>query len=218
MDASVASMSGRDERRAGIVEIARKAFLQDGYAGTSMSSIAARLGGSKATLYNYFPSKKHLFVAVADMESKRIISQLFDVEDSGEEPRAALANLCRRFLRVLLSDDMVASQRLIVSEAGRFPEVGHTCYDLGIKRGIQRLAAHFEKAMQQGALRKADPLAAAELFLDLTMGRPQRQRLWSVVERFSAEDIEDYAGRIVSAFLAVYGNDELSRTARQVAG
>ena len=44
----------RDERRDGILDVGRDCFLVDGYAATSMSSIAARLGGSKGTLYNYF--------------------------------------------------------------------------------------------------------------------------------------------------------------------
>jgi AcrR family transcriptional regulator len=57
---------GRDEKRAAIVKIAYEAFLTDGYAATSMSSIAAKVGGSKATLYNYFASKEELFAAVIE--------------------------------------------------------------------------------------------------------------------------------------------------------
>ena len=40
-----------------------EAFLAEGYAETSMSSVAAKVGGSKATLYNYFKSKEELFAA-----------------------------------------------------------------------------------------------------------------------------------------------------------
>ena len=40
----------RDERREAILKVARAAFLSDGYAATSMSAIAAKVGGSKATL------------------------------------------------------------------------------------------------------------------------------------------------------------------------
>jgi putative transposase len=36
-------------------------YARDGYGQTSMSSIAAALGGSKATLYKYFPSREALF-------------------------------------------------------------------------------------------------------------------------------------------------------------
>ncbi|HEY2834957.1 MAG TPA: helix-turn-helix domain-containing protein, partial [Rhizomicrobium sp.] len=56
----------RDERREAILKVAHTAFLSDGYAATSMSAIAAKVGGSKATLYYYFPSKEELFLAVID--------------------------------------------------------------------------------------------------------------------------------------------------------
>ena len=55
----------RDERRDGILDVARDCFLADGYAATSMSTIAARLGGSKGTLYNYFKSKDEVYLALA---------------------------------------------------------------------------------------------------------------------------------------------------------
>jgi TetR/AcrR family transcriptional repressor of mexJK operon len=55
----------RDKRREAILDVARSVFSEEGYAATSMSSIAARLGGSKGTLYNYFKSKEELFGAYA---------------------------------------------------------------------------------------------------------------------------------------------------------
>ena len=67
----------KDERRANIMAIAREAFLHDGYAATSMSQIAAKVGGSKATLYNYFASKKDLFFAIIDSESSQVLGHLF---------------------------------------------------------------------------------------------------------------------------------------------
>ena len=53
----------RDQRREAILEVAREVFTEEGYAAASMSTIAARLGGSKGTLYNYFKSKEELFGA-----------------------------------------------------------------------------------------------------------------------------------------------------------
>ena len=55
---------------------ARKAFLRDGYGQTSMSSIAADVGGSKTTLWNYFPSKEDLFAAVVDDQVERDLATL----------------------------------------------------------------------------------------------------------------------------------------------
>ena len=44
-------------RRKAFVDAAREAFFAHGYAGTTMSSIASAVGGSKTTLWSYFPSK-----------------------------------------------------------------------------------------------------------------------------------------------------------------
>src|SRR5579871_1168537 len=56
-----------DARRRAILEVGREVFLAQGYAAASMSEIAAKLGGSKGTLYNYFRSKEELFSAfIAD--------------------------------------------------------------------------------------------------------------------------------------------------------
>ena len=46
----------RDSRREIILSIAREVFMEEGYAAASMSTIAARLGGSKGTLYCLSPS------------------------------------------------------------------------------------------------------------------------------------------------------------------
>ena len=69
----------RDERRDGILDVARECFLAEGYAATSMSTIAARLGGSKGTHYNYFKSKEELFEAMMQRQCGALAETLFDL-------------------------------------------------------------------------------------------------------------------------------------------
>jgi AcrR family transcriptional regulator len=204
-----------EERRAAILDIAHEAFLMDGYSGTSMSRIAALVGGSKATLYSYFPSKKDLFVAVIDRETAGLYDRIFNMELTADEPRAAITELVRRCLDGLLSDPIVAGYRLIIAEAGRFPEIGRTAYELGVRRGLERIARTFAKAIAAGTLRPCDPVQAAETFLDLTAGNLHSQRLWNSVDKLDAAALDSEAGRITAVFLAAYGNDELSRSARE---
>jgi TetR/AcrR family transcriptional regulator, mexJK operon transcriptional repressor len=204
-----------DERRTAILDIAREAFLHDGYSGTSMSRIAVLVGGSKATLYSYFPSKKDLFVAVIDRETTRLYDEIFDIGLSGGGPSAEFADVVRRCLQGLLSDTIVAGYRLIIAEAGRFPEIGKTAYELAVRRGLERIALYFKKARDEGALRDCDPRQAAESFLDLAAGNLHTQRLWNAVEKIDAAALDAEAQRITSVFLAAYGNDEFSRKARR---
>lgn len=211
-------MEGRkpspDERRAAILDIAREAFLQDGYSGTSMSRIAALVGGSKATLYSYFPSKKDLFVAVIDRETSGLYDRIFNLKLTADEPHAAITELVHRCLEGLLSDTIVSGYRLIIAEAGRFPEIGKTAYELAVRRGQERIARVFEKAIAAGAMRPCDPLEAADTFLDLTAGSLHSQRLWNCIDNLDAVALEAETRRIVAVFLAAYGNEDLSRMAR----
>jgi AcrR family transcriptional regulator len=187
----------------------------DGYSGTSMSRIAALVGGSKATLYSYFPSKKDLFVAVIDRESTSLYDRIFHMRLTAEEPHAAINELVRRCLDGLLSDPIVSGYRLIIAEAGRFPEIGRTTYELAVRRGLERIARYFTDAIAEGTLRSCDPMQAAETFLDLTAGNLHTQRLWNSVDKLDAAALETEAARITAVFLAAYGSDELSRMARE---
>jgi len=217
MDAIENKKPSPDQRRAAILSIAYREFMREGYSATSMSQIAALVGGSKATLYNYFPSKKDLFFAIAEREGARIFGQIVYPRDNGEPFEVTLVDLARNFLATLLSDETIAAFRLVAAESVRFPEVGRAAHDLAVVREAERLATYFRKAMERGALRHGNPRAAADLFFDLTTGMPHTQRLWNVVDGFSAKAIEAEARRVARDFLAVYGNDALSRLARQQA-
>lgn len=203
-----------DERRTAILDIAYEAFLRDGYAGTSMSRIAALLGGSKTTLYNYFASKHELLVAVIDRECAKVLAPVFVVSDAAGDFRARIEDMARRLLTAFLDEKLLESQRLIVAESGRFPEVGQTAYEFGVASGLRQISAHFRRAMEAGEMRRSDPDIAAEQFLDLTDGSLHRRRLWNVIGDVSAEAIAVEAGRIANTFVAAFGNDTLSKAAR----
>jgi len=103
---------------------------------------------------------------------------------------------------------------MIVAESARFPEIGTTAYELGMKLGLENMAGYFAEAIERGELYRTDALVAAEQFLDLCAGQLHRKRLWGVICDVSQEAIETQAKRVVTTFLAAYGNDELSRAAR----
>lgn len=203
-----------DERRAAILDVAREAFLRDGYSGTSMSRIAAEVGGSKATLYAYFPSKKDIFIAVTDRETAQLYDEIFNVKFLTGEASVAFTDFTLRFLQGLLSDTIIAGYRLIIAEAGRFPEMGRTTYELSVRRGVERLAQYFADAMAEGTLRHADPVEAAESFLSLAAGSLHTQRLWNAIEKVEPTALAAEARRITGVFLAAYGNETLAKAAR----
>src|SRR5438094_8467146 len=74
-----------EEKRSDIVRIASEAFDELGYDRCSMAAISERLGGSKATLYGYFPSKEELLRAVLQCtvasEFDRIMQEFHEQPD-----------------------------------------------------------------------------------------------------------------------------------------
>ena len=69
------------DRQEMILEVAQRYFLDHGYAGTTMSRIAAALGGSKGTLWSHFPSKDALFAAVLDRVARAYRARLSQILD-----------------------------------------------------------------------------------------------------------------------------------------
>lgn len=65
LSAREAALHRQDEKRRLVMAEAARFFSRRGYHGTSMSAVAAALGVSKATLYNYFPDKAALLFGCA---------------------------------------------------------------------------------------------------------------------------------------------------------
>ncbi len=194
----------REARREAIIAIAKEAFFADGYAATSMASIAAKLGGSKATLYNYFPSKEQLFEAVAREFTQRGAAQFEAVSFTDGDFRAALTRFGVLILRHMLSDDAIAMYRLIAAEATRFPEIGEAYYRAVLSSGKQRLIGRFEAAMMAGHIRHTDPAIAAAHFFELCMSDLHRHRLWNIGAPPTDEKIVANIDHAVTAFLDGY--------------
>ena len=194
----------RDERRETILDVARDCFLVYGYAATSMSAIAARLGGSKGTLYNYFKSKDELFGAMMQRQCGELQETLFDVSHVSGEPRARLTHFGRNFLEMLLSPDSLAIQRLVVAESERFPELGHAFYESGPRQVVVRMGDYLGELMDRGVLRRADTTTAATHFKDLALSGVYQRRLWGVIPDPTPEQMDVQIECAVDTFLRAY--------------
>jgi AcrR family transcriptional regulator len=199
--------SKRDQRRDRILNVARECFLRDGYAGCSMSAIAGCVGGSKGTLYNYFPSKEDLFEAFVRRTCTRFSDQLAAAPPVGDNPRSRLLHFAGAFLDHLLSPDAIAVQRLVIGEGGRFPELGRMFYAAGPGRVIAILEGEIAGLMSAGQLRRADARIAAMHFKDLAISGLQHLLLWGVVEPPGEQELAAFAANGVDTFLRAYAPD-----------
>lgn len=202
--------ANRQSRRETILDVAAESFLELGYAGTTMSAIAATLGGSKGTLWSYFESKDVLFGAVIERVTDAFRAQLSLILKPDDGVEAALRRFCTEFLRKVTSPEAIALHRLVVAESGRFPEVGRIFYARGPQLTQQLLADFIDGAMERGELRRGDALAAARQLTALVMYGGHQQMLMGVIDTLSSEAIEAEGDRAMATFLGAYAAEPAS--------
>ncbi len=194
--------SKTEERRQLILDTARQAFQEIGYENCSMSEITARVGGSKATLYNYFASKEQLFAAVM-LQSAGDLPQLFATLVPGDDVAATLRIFGRRMLVVITSDAVISTLRMAQHEAGR-SEAGRVFYEAGPKMGWTLIADFLADAMARGQLRDADPWIATMHLRGLMEAEHVQQRLLGVVPAPTKKQVEVAIDRAIAVFMAAY--------------
>ncbi len=193
----------KEARRSAIIRHAREAFLRDGYAGMSMSGLIAKLGGSKATLWSYFPSKEALFSAVLDDAAGGYARDVDEFLRLSDEPRSGLFEFCKSLIGTIISPEPLQLTRLVLAESGRSPEVGRSFYAHGVQPVEDYLTAYLTRHMEAGRLRAADPRLAAKTLIDLCNG-PQIRCLWGA-ETLDEDAVALIAVNITDLFLRAYG-------------
>jgi AcrR family transcriptional regulator len=195
----------RDSRREAILDVAAEVFMECGYAAASMSAIAARVGGSKGTLYNYFKSKEELFAAYVDRQClwqqtlmDQRMSQATDVRD-------ALTRVGQTLLGIVVSGFGLRNFTIIASEAARVPEIGRAFYEAGPRRGTALVAHCVARASAAGDLRPCDPERAAHHFIGLCQHRLFKARLCNAAPEPSDGEMEAEVAAAVEVFMAAYG-------------
>src|ERR1700753_4306970 len=122
------------ETRQMIYEAARHAFADAGYAATSMETVARRAGVSTKTLYRLIPNKEALFEGMVVDRIDRFLSEvnLRAIEPLEIEEGLSLAlTACGE---LALEPEVVALQRIVLQESGKFSHLAGTFYTNGIQR------------------------------------------------------------------------------------
>jgi len=160
-----------DARRDAIVDLAAALFEEVGYEAASMSELSKRLGGSKATLYRYFPAKEDLVVAVvrkfATAHMADAVAELEASIEVGRELKEALLRFGTQALKVVANDSRARSiHRVVVAAAGR-SNAGELFRAAGPAQMLDKLAQLIEASAARGEIRQVDPSVAASQFTAL---------------------------------------------------
>ncbi|KAA8694665.1 TetR family transcriptional regulator [Pseudomonas caricapapayae] len=198
-----------EARREAIIDAAASVFLEMGYERASMNEVTKRMGGSKATIYSYFPSKEELFIAVvnrlATAHLAEAVSELATYDDTGTDTELDLRTLFTRFgermLMVLINDDSaLAVYRMVVAESGH-SDIGMMFYDSGPRECLQTVTTLMTAAMQRGQLRKTDPHIAALQLTSLLTAETDIRLYQQAPERLGVEQIQKMVKRAVDTFM-----------------
>ena len=196
-------------KRRVILEAATTVFLRNGYVGTSMDEIAALARVSKQTVYKHFADKESLFTAIVaaavDAAGDPVTEEATALAYS-DDVAADLKALARDQLGKVLQPHLMQLRRLVIGEAGRFPELGRAFYERGAGRTMATLAESFERLTARGLLKAPDPQLAAAHFNWLVMAAPVNRTMLLGDDAIpTAAELDRYAEGGVTAFLAAYG-------------
>jgi AcrR family transcriptional regulator len=196
-----------EEKRDEIVQIAAELFQKHGYDRCSMAALSERLGGSKATLYGYFPSKECLLRAVIKCEIAtefdRIMHELVEEEDL----RAGLIKLGVAYHNKRLSSLPVANIRSIVNQPPG-STMGKEFYETIIRPHFEDIAKQIESLIDQGRLKRDDPWTMLMHWKGLNDQDLFERRLIGAISGPEDVDVKKIATQAADAFLKIYGPDE----------
>jgi AcrR family transcriptional regulator len=147
-----------------ILEAALACFAQKGFAGTRMDDIARKAGITKGTIYLYFDSKESVFKALARAS---IGEQLAAVRTMVDNFPGSSAELLRLVLTTMggfvRTSDRVILPKMLLAEAGNFPELAKFWREEIIERGITLFGSIIQRGVARGELRPIAPEHAARL-------------------------------------------------------
>jgi AcrR family transcriptional regulator len=193
-----------EEKRREIVDVAAELFEKHGFDRTSMSMIAEKLGGSKATLYGYFKSKEELLDAVLVYDVTEQAERLMNEFLSQKSLRQGLVQLGIAYMTRRLSNGPIANVRNVATQpAGS--TIGKEFYEGVLRPAWERLARRFKLMMDEGILRKADPWIAAMHWKGLNEWDMFEKRLLGAIDGPNPKEIEKASKAAADAFLVLYG-------------
>jgi AcrR family transcriptional regulator len=191
-----------EARRRAFLDAATTAFLEKGYANTTLDDVIARSGGSRQTLYALFGGKQGLFEALVSDRCSKIFEPLALEGLPERAPDEVLVDLGVRYLDTVLEPDTLGLYRVVVAEAGSMKELGERFWEMGPGRTRALLAGYFARQARLGGLRLQDPEQAANEFLGMLLGPYQMQCLLGLRDRPSRDELTRFVSTAVPRFLA----------------
>ncbi|MDX8400560.1 MAG: TetR/AcrR family transcriptional regulator [Gallionellaceae bacterium] len=165
----------KEARPAELTAAALDLFVERGFAATKLDDIAARAGVSKGTLYLYFASKEELFKSVIQQGCMPLLAQGEEMlaQEQGD-PAVLLQAMLMRWWELIGATHLAGITKLMISEAGNFPEVAQYYYENIIipGRGLIR------QVLERGIALKQFSVGDMESTIDIIMAPMLMLTIW----------------------------------------
>jgi AcrR family transcriptional regulator len=183
----------KEARPTEILAAALALFAERGFAATRLDDVALRAGVTKGTLYLYFPNKEELFEAVVRQALVPNIEWGEALLDKPDEPAALLLERLMRSWAELALSPAGAIPKIIISEAGNFPELARFYLEEVVDRGIELMRRVLRLGVERGEFRAPDDFdnAVRCIFAPIVLAMLWRHSLGrhEEVDRFDPEAI-----------------------------
>src|SRR5208337_1618921 len=150
------------ERERRIVKAAARLFARKGYAEVAMEDVAARAGLAVGTIYNYFPSKSALLLAIVRSETESLLARAQKIiDDPPNDPVAAVSAFTEIFLDDFTRDDRRLWRELFGAAITEPATVGLRLFEADTQL-VAQLASLLEQFRSKGVLASdLEPMPAA---------------------------------------------------------
>ena len=149
-----------------ILQAALNLFVERGYANTRAEDVAKSAGVSKGTVFLYFTNKETLFKAVV---RENIVPLIEEFKTQSVDSKDTSEKLVRQFFvswwALFGATKLSGLCKLIVAEAGNFPEVARFFHAEVIQPTHALLAYLLSRGIESGEFRQVDPRPFAPLMI-----------------------------------------------------
>jgi AcrR family transcriptional regulator len=190
-----------DETRKIIYEAARHEFAANGFAATSTETVARRAGVSTKTLYRIVPNKAALFEGVVSDRLDSFLSDFSLHVAEGADIETGLNAALMAYADLALDPDVVALQRIILQEAGQFPDLAATFYRNGIARTAAALSSWLRLQVKRGLIDLDNVDEAAGFLIGMVGSAPQRAAIYGGAPLPTRARIRERVRKCVRLFL-----------------
>ena len=156
----------KDARPQELLDAALNMFVEKGYAATKLDEVAKQAGVSKGTVYLYFANKEELFKAVVQ---NHIVTALDNIEEAANIHRGSVSDLLSKLIKIWWNNvgatRSSAIAKVIIAEAGNFPEIAKFYHEEVIFRGENMTMQIIQRGIDAGEFRRVDTRTISHLIM-----------------------------------------------------